>query len=126
MEVEPEAPASAVERAEQRARARENLRRFAARVEVSQVPKDQLDDVFSALVADLRPQAAEQDSEGWRPELLISLARKAGPEGIGPTDMQRKLGDRGIKVSMKTINKWVAKYTEDGKLLRKDGGKYAV
>jgi S-DNA-T family DNA segregation ATPase FtsK/SpoIIIE len=126
VEVQPEAPASATERAEQRAKARENLRRFTSRMEVSQMPKDQLDDVFGALVADLRPQVAEQDGEGWRPELLLDVAREAGPEGIGPTDMQRKLGERGIKVSMKTVNKWVGKYAEDEKLRKLDGGKYTA
>ncbi|MEU4640811.1 hypothetical protein [Micromonospora sp. NPDC023814] len=126
VEVEPEAPASAADRSAQRAKARENLRRFTARMEVSQMPKGQLDDVFGALVADLRPSAVEQDGEGWRPELLLDLAREAGVDGIGPTDMQRKLDGRGVKVSMKTINKWLPKYVDEGKLRKLDGGKYAI
>ncbi|MFC3504788.1 hypothetical protein ACFOOK_28005 [Micromonospora krabiensis] len=131
--VEPEAPVLVNEepklpadRDAERARAREQLRRFAARMEVTGMPKDRLDDVFGALVADLRPAAQEQDGEGWRPELLIDLAREAGLEGIGPTEMQRKLGERGIAVSMKTVNKWVAKYAADGDLRKLDGGKYAT
>lgn len=90
------------------------------------MPKDKLDDIFGSLVADLRP--TEQDGEGWRPELLIEVAREAGAEGIGPTEMQRKLADRGVTVSMKTVNKWVAKYadTNDGRLRKLDGGKYAA
>ncbi|MEU1810926.1 hypothetical protein [Micromonospora aurantiaca (nom. illeg.)] len=122
---EPEAPATDADRDARREAARAKLRRFTARMEVSQMPKDRLDDVFGSLVADLRP--AEQDGDGWRPELLLDLAREAGPEGIGPTEMQRKLADRGITVSMKTINKWVAKYAaEDGGLRKLDGGKYTA
>ncbi|MEU7771213.1 hypothetical protein AB0C44_07795 [Micromonospora taraxaci] len=120
------APVTPDDRDARRAAARDGLRRFAARQEVSQMPKDQLDDVFGSLVADLRP-SAEQDGEGWRPELLIEVAREA-PEGIGPTEMQRKLADRGVTVSMKTINKWVAKYSDpdDGRLRKLDGGKYTA
>lgn len=123
---EPEAPASDGDRDVRRRAAREGLRRFTARMEVSQMPNDRLADVFDALVADLRPGGQESDGEGWRPELLIDLAREAGPEGVGPTDMQRRLAERGVTVSMKTVNKWVAKYAEDGRLRKLDGGKYAV
>ncbi|WP_346536930.1 hypothetical protein [Micromonospora sp. DPT] len=119
-----DAPSTPADRDARRSRAREQLRRFAARTEVSQMPKGQLDDVFGSLVADLRP--VEQDGEGWRPELLLDVAREAGPKGIGPTEMQRKLAERGITVSMKTINKWVPRYASEGKLRKLDGGKYAV
>ncbi|MFF0823080.1 hypothetical protein ACFYUR_22185 [Micromonospora haikouensis] len=119
---------SAAERDAARAAARDALRRFTARMEVAEMPKERLDDAFGALVADLRPtgQAAEQDGAGWRPELLVDLAREAGPEGIGPTDMQRTLAGRGITVSMKTINKWVVKYVVEGKLRKLDGGRYVA
>ncbi|MFG3702367.1 hypothetical protein ACGF5C_31470 [Micromonospora sp. NPDC047620] len=132
VEVEAEAPAAPADRDARRAAARDGLRRFTARMEVSQMPKDQLDDVFGSLVADLRPAAGQDqgddglDGEGWQPELLIELARDAGTDGIGPTEMRRKLADRGIKVSMKTINKWVPRYVDEGKLRKLDGGKYAA
>lgn len=129
-EVREDAPSSPEDRDVQRAAAREKLRRFAARSEVSQMPKDQLDGIFGSLVADLRPSGEPgddgTDGEGWQPELLIDLAREAGPEGIGPTDMRRKLTERGVKVSMKTINKWVPRYATEGKLRKLDGGKYTA
>jgi len=117
-------PLSREERDERRRRAREGLRRAAARAEMESMPKDQLDTVFEALVADLRPSSGGQDGAGWRPELLIDLARESGPEGIGPTEMQRVLGSRGVEVSMKTVNKWVAKFVQEGKLRKLDGGRY--
>lgn len=123
---EPEAPSAPEDRDARRRAAREGLRRFAARAEVARLPKEQLDDAFAALVSDLRPAAAEQDGDGWRPELLLEVAAEAGPDGIGPTDMQRQLAERGIAVSMKTVNKWVPRYVEEGKLRRLDGGRYTA
>lgn len=114
------------ERDERRERAREGLRKMVARSEVRQMPKDQLDDVFGSLVADLRPAGQDgPDGAGWRPELLIELAREAGSEGMGPTEMRRILGTRGIEVSMKTINKWLPKYVTEGRLENR-GGRYVA
>lgn len=113
------------ERDAARDRARQGLRRMAARAEVDQMPTDRLDAVFGALVADLRPADDSQDGDGWRPELLLDLAREAGQDGIGPTEAQRILASRGVKVSMKTINKWLPKYAAEGKL-RNVGGRYAA
>jgi len=126
--VEVERPMSAAERDAARAKAREEMRRWASRMQVTAMPQEQLDDAFGALVADLRPAQEQdgQDGAGWRPELLIEVAREAGPEGIGPTEMQRRLADRGITVSMKTVNKWVPRYATEGKLRKLDGGKYTA
>jgi FtsK/SpoIIIE family. len=122
-------PLSREEREERRRRAREGLRRAAVRAEMESMPTDRLNSVFEEIVSGLfedrplsRPEPGE--SSGWRPELLIDLARESGPEGIGPTEMQRVLGSRGIEVSMKTINKWVGKYAAEGKLRRLEGGRY--
>jgi hypothetical protein len=116
---------SRTERDAARDRARQGLRRVAARAEMDQMPKDQLDEAFGALTAELRPADDSQDGDGWRPELLLDLAREAGQDGIGPTEAQRILASRGIKVSMKTINKWLPKYAAEGRL-RNVGGRYAA
>ncbi|MFY1673669.1 hypothetical protein ACN27G_27545 [Plantactinospora sp. WMMB334] len=118
-------PLTAAERDERRRRAREGLRRMAHRQQFREMEPEQLGSIFNELVADLRP-AAEQDGASWRPELLIELARDAGPEGIGPTEMQRILGTRGVTVSMKTINKWVGKLADEGRLRKLDGGRYTT
>lgn len=132
VEVETEAPATSADRNEQRRKAREDLRRFTARMEVSGMPKDQLDDVFGALVADLRPAAVQDQGggggEGWRPELLVEVAREAGAEGVTPTEMRRKLEAKGVQVpSDKTVYGWLKRYVEDEPAkLRRENGRYTA
>lgn len=132
VDVEAEAPATAADRDARRAAAREKLRRFTARLEVSQMPKDRLDDAFGALVADLRPAASQGQGggsgEGWRPELLIDVARDAGPEGITPTEMRRTLEAKGVAVpSDKTVYGWLKRYVEEEPAkLRRENGRYTA
>ena len=129
-------PASPAERAAAREAAREGLRRFAAREaareRLEQMGEQEIEDAFAGVVAGLSSAgstsaaparaARETAPAQWSPQLLLDIV--AGNPGITPTAMIEDLAGRGITVSEKTVYKWLGQFVEEGRLVKRDGGKY--
>jgi Fe2+ or Zn2+ uptake regulation protein len=48
----------------------------------------------------------------------------AGNPGVTPTGVLEHLAARGITISEKTLYKWLGQFVEEGRLVKRDGGKY--
>lgn len=131
--VEPSTPA---ERAAAREAARECLRRFAAREaareRLEQMGKQEIEDVFASVVAGLSPAGSSSTAPAgdtkeaapaqWSPQLLLDIV--ASNPGITPTGVLEHLAGRGITISEKTLYKWLGQFVEEGRLVKREGGKY--
>jgi len=138
----PAASASPEDRDAERDRVRRGLRQVVIDMELADLPDDRIDEEFARLTAgglaviddqETATNGADDEDDdadagstaaggGWDPERLIELARAAAERGgITPTEMRDTLAAEGIKVSDKTLFKWLGRFVEQDRLDNNDG-----